>query len=71
MQQLAETLAEDGILIEHGALSTGATLFPLFPMLASGALTPVIDRVFALDPIVDPHHYLESNPQFGRIVVAV
>lgn len=71
LQQLAEALAEDRILIEPGALSTGVTPFPLFPVLASGALKPVIDRVFPLDPIVDPHHYLESNQQFGKIVVAM
>jgi len=37
--------------------------------LADGALDPVIDRVFALDDIVDAHRYLESNVQLGKIVV--
>lgn len=103
LQQLAEALAEDGILIEYGALSAGATAFPLFPVLgkqltvqgyqyklvvrdpaklaaakqfildglASGALKPVIDRVFPLEQIVEAHRYLESNQQFGKIVVTV
>ncbi|WP_199027956.1 zinc-dependent alcohol dehydrogenase family protein [Ralstonia sp. ASV6] len=103
LQQLAEALAEDGILIEYGALSAGATVFPLFPVLgkqltvqgyqyklvvrdpaklaaakqfildglASGALKPVIDRVFPLEQIVEAHRYLESNQQFGKIVVTV
>jgi NADPH:quinone reductase-like Zn-dependent oxidoreductase len=39
--------------------------------LASGALKPVIDRIFPLEQIVDAHRYLESNQQFGKIVVTV
>jgi NADPH:quinone reductase len=37
--------------------------------LASGALSPVIDRTFDLTDIAEAHHYLESNQQFGKIVV--
>ena len=39
--------------------------------LASGALKPVISRTFAFDRIVDAHRFLESNEQFGKIVVTV
>ncbi|MFN3400895.1 MAG: zinc-binding dehydrogenase, partial [Ferrovibrio sp.] len=39
--------------------------------LESGALTPVIDRVFPFEEIVEAHRYLESNAQFGKIVVTV
>jgi NADPH:quinone reductase-like Zn-dependent oxidoreductase len=39
--------------------------------LASGALKPVIDRIFAFDEMADAHRYLEQNGQFGKIVVAV
>jgi NADPH:quinone reductase-like Zn-dependent oxidoreductase len=39
--------------------------------LESGALKPVIDRTFAFDEIVDVHRYLETNGQFGKIVVTV
>lgn len=39
--------------------------------LASGALQPVIARTFAFDQIVDAHRFLESNEQFGKIVVTV
>ncbi len=39
--------------------------------LASGALRPVIDRTFAFDQIVEAHRYLESNAQFGKLVVTV
>jgi NADPH:quinone reductase-like Zn-dependent oxidoreductase len=37
--------------------------------LASGALSPVIDRTFDLADIAEAHRYLESNQQFGKIVV--
>lgn len=37
----------------------------------SGALKPVIDRVFAFDDMREVHRYLESNGQFGKVVVTV
>ena len=37
--------------------------------LASGALRPVIARVFPLDDIVEAHRFMESNAQIGKIVV--
>ena len=39
--------------------------------LVSGALRPVIARTFAFDEIVAAHRFLESNEQFGKIVVTV
>jgi NADPH:quinone reductase-like Zn-dependent oxidoreductase len=39
--------------------------------LESGALKPIIDRVFAFDEMRDVHRYLEQNGQFGKIVVSV
>lgn len=39
--------------------------------LASGALKPVIARTFPFDQIVEAHRFLESNEQFGKIVVTV
>jgi NADPH:quinone reductase-like Zn-dependent oxidoreductase len=40
--------------------------------LKSGALWPVIDRIFRpLEQIVEAHRYLESNRQNGKIVVTV
>ena len=39
--------------------------------LESGALGPKIDRVFAFDQMVEAHRYLETNQQFGKIVVTV
>jgi NADPH:quinone reductase-like Zn-dependent oxidoreductase len=39
--------------------------------LEAGALKPVIDRTFSFDDMVDVHRYLETNGQFGKIVVTV
>ncbi len=39
--------------------------------LATGQLKPIIDKTFTLDQIVEAHRYMESNKQFGKIVVTV
>ena len=39
--------------------------------LAQGKLKPIIDKVFPFEEIVEVHRYLESNVQFGKIVVTV
>lgn len=39
--------------------------------LKSGALVPILDRVFSLDRIVEAHQYMESNQQNGKITVTV
>ena len=39
--------------------------------LEAGALKPVIDRTYKFDQMVEVHRYLETNGQFGKIVVTV
>lgn len=39
--------------------------------LMSGSLRPVIAKIFPFDQIVEAHRFLESNEQFGKIVVTV
>jgi NADPH:quinone reductase-like Zn-dependent oxidoreductase len=39
--------------------------------LEKGTLTPVVDRVFPFDKIVDAHRYLEKSEQIGKIVVTI
>jgi len=40
--------------------------------LQSGAFRPIIvEKRFTLDQIVDAYRYMESNEQFGKIVVTV
>ncbi|HZP85575.1 MAG TPA: zinc-dependent alcohol dehydrogenase family protein [Burkholderiales bacterium] len=44
----------------------------IYDGLQSGKLKPILDpNVFTLDQIVEAHRYLESNQQFGKIVVRV
>jgi NADPH:quinone reductase-like Zn-dependent oxidoreductase len=49
---------------------TAAVEFILKGMV-TGALKPVIDRVFNFDQMREVHTYLENNGQFGKVVVAV
>ncbi|MGY4624907.1 zinc-dependent alcohol dehydrogenase family protein [Bradyrhizobium sp. USDA 4486] len=37
--------------------------------LADGTLRPIIARIFRFEDIVEAHRFLESNAQFGKIVV--
>jgi NADPH:quinone reductase-like Zn-dependent oxidoreductase len=39
--------------------------------LADGTMIPIVDRSFAFEAFVDAHRFLESNQQFGKIVVSV
>ncbi len=39
--------------------------------LATGGLTPRVDRVFPFDQAVDAYHYMKSDAQTGKIVVLV
>lgn len=39
--------------------------------IESGAIRPVIARVFPFDQMVEAHRYMESNEQIGKIVVGV
>jgi NADPH:quinone reductase-like Zn-dependent oxidoreductase len=43
----------------------------IYDLLAEGKLNPKIDKTFPLDEIVAAHRYMESNQQFGKIVVTV
>lgn len=37
----------------------------------SGAFSAVVDKVFPFDQVVDAHRHLESNTQFGKVVMKV
>lgn len=39
--------------------------------LADGTLKPIIARTFRFEDIVEAHRFLESNAQFGKIVVTI
>ncbi len=43
----------------------------VLPLIASGAIKPVVDRVFPLSEAAEAHRYMESNANFGKIVLEV
>jgi len=66
-----------GLLI-HGVFvrnvlraSDGMLLEKITALVEDGAIRPVVDRVFALDEIVEAHHYSETGRARGKIVVSV
>ena len=40
-------------------------------LIASGEFTPVIDRTYSLDDIVEAYHYVETGQKVGNVVVRV
>ena len=43
----------------------------LLPFFDTGALKPVVDRVFSLEEAADAHRRLENREQFGKIVLRI
>jgi NADPH2:quinone reductase len=43
----------------------------IVPSFASGVLHAVVDRVFPLDEIREAHRYMESNQNFGKVVLKI
>jgi NADPH2:quinone reductase len=43
----------------------------LLPLIAGGALKPVVDKVFPIGMASQAHHYVESNESFGKVVLSV
>ncbi|OLL28614.1 NADPH:quinone reductase [Burkholderia sp. SRS-W-2-2016] len=71
---LSKTLTLRGYLV-HEILSDPQRLEAakafILDGLGSGSLHAVIARIFPFDQIVEAHRFLESNQQFGKIVVTV
>jgi NADPH:quinone reductase-like Zn-dependent oxidoreductase len=43
----------------------------MMPLLDSGKLKIVVDRVFPLSEAAEAHRYLESAKQFGKVILRV
>ena len=43
----------------------------VLPLFAAGRVKAVIDRVFPLDQVAEAHAYMESNANFGKIVLDI
>ena len=43
----------------------------VLPLIADGRIRPVIDRTFPLEKVSQAHEYMESNANFGKIILSV
>lgn len=71
---MGKRLQVRGTVLRARALEEKATLTQAFarrwlPLFADGRLVPVIDRVFPLAQVADAHRLMESNANFGKIVL--
>jgi putative PIG3 family NAD(P)H quinone oxidoreductase len=57
--------------LEEKISMTAAFAADVVPLLAQGAVQPVIDSVFPLEQIQDAHRRLESNETFGKVVFTI
>jgi NADPH:quinone reductase-like Zn-dependent oxidoreductase len=47
------------------------TIFTIAELLASGELTPVIDRRYPLEEIVEAYRYVETGRKVGSVVITI
>lgn len=43
----------------------------VWPLIESGKVTPVINKVFTLDEVVEAHRLMETSNHIGKIVMRV
>jgi NADPH:quinone reductase-like Zn-dependent oxidoreductase len=43
----------------------------VLPHLVSGSMKPVVDRTFPLEEVAEAHRYMETNANFGKIVLSI
>jgi putative PIG3 family NAD(P)H quinone oxidoreductase len=73
---MSKRLTLKGTVLRSRSIEEKATATRLFakhvvPLLASGAVRPVIDGTYALDQVRQAHERMESNESFGKIVLVV
>ena len=56
---------------EEKAAATRAFARDVVPLLANGKVKPVIDRVYKMNEILEAHRRMESNENFGKIVLLI
>jgi putative PIG3 family NAD(P)H quinone oxidoreductase len=57
--------------LEEKATATRLFAQHVVPLLASGAVRPVIDKVFKLEDVRAAHERIESNESFGKVVLMI
>lgn len=55
--------------LEEKALATRAFEKSVLPHIASGRIRVIVDRTFPLAEVAEAHRYLESNENFGKVVL--
>jgi len=55
--------------LEEKALATRAFEKSVLPHVASGRIRVIVDRTFPLAEVAEAHRYLESNENFGKVVL--
>jgi NADPH:quinone reductase len=55
--------------LEEKAILTKAFAEQVKPLLQSGKVRPVVDRVFPIPAVEEAHQYLKENRHFGKIVL--
>ena len=56
---------------EEKAIATRLFAQHVVPLLASGAVRPVIDKVFKMEEVREAHERIESNESFGKVVLMI
>jgi NADPH:quinone reductase-like Zn-dependent oxidoreductase len=56
---------------EEKATATRLFAQQVVPLLASGAVRPVIDQVFKWKDVRGAHERIESNESFGKVVLTI
>ena len=57
--------------LEEKATATRLFAQQVVPLLASGAVRPVIDKVFQMEDVRAAHQRIESNESFGKVVLLI
>ena len=55
--------------LEERAHDARAFATSVVPLLASGKVNAVIDRVFPIEQVIDAHRAIESNETIGKVVL--
>jgi len=56
---------------EEKATATRLFAEQVVPLLATGAVRPVIDKVFKIEQVREAHKRIESNENFGKVVLMI
>jgi NADPH:quinone reductase-like Zn-dependent oxidoreductase len=57
--------------LEEKATATRLFAQHVIPLLASGVVRPVIDKVFPMEDVRAAHQRIESNESFGKVVLMI